>query len=158
MVLGPLGNPTCDVPMWNPRLLSTWPSLLGRSVPAGSATPLPLNNWADCSPTMIVFDVPSVTLVSAIPRPRVRTPPSETGPRNCELEVSVEGCVSAPRMQVYDGRQYPSSPDPLLAVNSGIGLDGHRMSENTMPFQMFLFGCPPAPPNQNVCRAKTICL
>src|SRR5205814_1916383 len=105
----------------------------------------------DCSPTMIVFDVPSLTVLIRWPRASVMTPPSEMGPRNCELAFMAVGCGVAPRMHVYPGRWYPSSPPaPVLNRAMAPTLDGHSMYESRMFFQMSVLGSPTAPPNQNV--------
>src|SRR5262245_48945612 len=100
MELFPLGKPTCEVPMWKPRLLSTRPSLLAESPAIGSRWPLRWYIGPDCSATITVFDVPSVMDVMVWPRPRVITPPSETGPRNWELASIAEEWLSDPRMHV----------------------------------------------------------
>src|SRR5687768_9505597 len=89
---------------------------------------------SDCSPTMIVFEVPSVTPVSRTPSFAVMrspsTPPSEIGPLTAD--VSVEGCRLEPRMQVYVG-SYALYCAVLMTFHSGSELDGHRVIGNVIP-------------------------
>src|SRR5205823_4417851 len=84
---GPFGRVAYDVPMKAPRL-----SELRMSEYRGS-------DWrgldqSDCSPTMIVLEVPSVIWLMRMASSGVTrmtsTPPSETGP--LDAVVSVEGC------------------------------------------------------------------
>src|SRR5437764_7733353 len=95
---GPAGRVVCDVPMNAPRLSELRMSEYSGSDCSGL-------DQSDCSPTMIVFDDPS--LMSTIRfacchfTRRPSTPPSDTGP--LLAVVSVEVCRSDPRMHVYVG-------------------------------------------------------